>query len=184
MRMIDLITAQVKKSTTKRRPGRTMSNQSKAGKMHRKPESDNTFLFLTDINSILVSGEDTNGEFCVVHCSVNENDGPPLHIHGNEDESFYVLDGELEMTLGNDTFFVQSGEYVFAPRGIPHTFKVKSQKARFLVTAYPAGFDSFVKELGTPYVEGMEAQMNPPHPEFLQKLIQVSEKYNITYPGL
>lgn len=161
-----------------------MSNQSKAGKLHRKPEQDNTYLFLTDINSILVSGDDTNGEFCVVHCLVHENDGPPLHIHGSEDESFYVLDGELEMTLGDDTLRVKSGEYVFAPRGIPHTFKVKSKQARFLVTAYPAGFDSFVKELGVPYVEGMEAQLEPPTPEFLQKLIEVSKKYDITFPGL
>ncbi|CAM4510544.1 quercetin dioxygenase-like cupin family protein [Paenibacillus endophyticus] len=161
-----------------------MINQSNAGVMRRKSDHDNTFLFLTDINSILVSGEDTNGEFCVVHCSVNENDGPPLHVHENEDESFYVLDGELEMIVGADTFLVQSGEYVFAPRGIPHTFKVKSNKARFLITAYPAGFDSFVKELGTPYAEGMEALIEPPTPEFLQRLIQVSKKYNITYPGL
>lgn len=162
----------------------TMSNQSKAGKMHRNSNKENTFLFLSDINSILVSGEDTNGEFCVVHCSVSENDGPPLHIHGNEDESFYLLDGELEMTLGDETFLVKSGEYVFAPRGIPHTFKAKSKKARFLVTAYPAGFDSFVKELGVPYEEGMETQIQPPTPELIQTLIQVSKKYNITYPGL
>ncbi|MBO7747977.1 quercetin 2,3-dioxygenase [Paenibacillus sp. MWE-103] len=159
-------------------------NHPKAGAMRRKPDNDNTYLFLTDINSILVSGEDTNGEFCVVHCSVRENDGPPLHVHGSEDESFYVLDGEIEMTLGDDTFSVRSGEYVFAPRGIPHTFKVRSEQARFLVTAYPAGFDSFVKELGVPYEEGMEANMEPPTPELLQKLIEVSKKYNITYPGL
>ncbi|MBW7456408.1 quercetin 2,3-dioxygenase [Paenibacillus sepulcri] len=161
-----------------------MSNQSKAGMMHRNANKENTFLFLTDINSILVSGEDTNGEFCVVHCSVNENDGPPLHVHRDEDESFYVLDGELEMTLGNETLLVKSGDYVFAPRGIPHTFKVRSKKAHFLVTAYPAGFDSFVKELGVPYVEGMEAHIEPPTPESIQKLMQVSKKYNITYPGL
>lgn len=152
--------------------------------MRRKPDKENTYLFLTDINSILVSGEDTNGEFCVVHCAVKENDGPPLHIHENEDESFYVLEGEIEMTLGSETVLVQTGEYVFAPRGIPHTFKVRSSKARFLVTAYPAGFDAFVKELGTPYVEGMEPPTEPPTPEFLQKLAQVSGKYKITYPGL
>lgn len=46
------------------------------------------------------------------------------------------------MTLGTETISVKNGEYVFAPRGIPHTFKVKSDTAKFLVTAYPAGFDS------------------------------------------
>lgn len=161
-----------------------MNSDSKAGVMRRKADKDNTFLFLTDINSVLVSGEDTNGEFCVVHCAVKENDGPPLHLHENEDESFYVLEGELEMTLGDKTLSVQSGEYVFAPRGVPHTFKVRSPKARFLVTAYPAGFDSFVKELGVPYAEGMEAPTGPPAPEFLRKLVEVSRKYGITYPGI
>ena len=160
------------------------SNVSKTGMMHRNINKENTFLFLTDINSILVSGEDTNGEFCVVHCSARENEGPPLHIHGDEDESFYVLDGELEMILGEQTLRVHRGDYVFAPRGIPHTFKVKSPQARFLVTAYPAGFDSFVKELGVPYEKGMEEHLEPPTPEAVQKLIEVSKKYNISYPGL
>ncbi|WP_274651728.1 quercetin 2,3-dioxygenase [Paenibacillus humicola] len=161
-----------------------MNNQSKAGVMHRKNNKENTFLFLTDINSILVSGDDTNGEFCVVHCAVKENDGPPLHIHRDEDEAFYMLDGEMEMTIGSEKLSVKSGDYVFAPRGIPHTFKVKSPKARFLVTAYPAGFDTFVRELGVPYVEGMEANIEPPTPEVIEKLIEVSKKYYITYPGL
>ena len=80
-----------------------MSNQSKADVMYRNINKENTFLFLSDVNSILVSGEDTNGEFCVVHCSVKKDDGPPLHLHEKEDESFYVLDGEIEMTLGTET---------------------------------------------------------------------------------
>ncbi|GIP50057.1 cupin [Paenibacillus sp. J53TS2] len=160
------------------------SNRSKAGMMQRNINKENTFLFFTDINSILVSGEDTNGEFCVVHCAAKENEGPPLHIHGDEDESFYVLEGELEMILGDQTLRVQSGDYVFAPRGVPHTFKAKSPQTRFLVTAYPAGFDSFVKELGVPYEEGMEVRIEPPTPESIQQLIQVSKKYNISFPGL
>jgi quercetin dioxygenase-like cupin family protein len=161
-----------------------MSNQSKADVMHRNINKENTFLFLSDVNSILVSGDDTNGEFCVVHCAVKKDDGPPLHLHEKEDESFYVLDGEIEMTLGTETISVKSGGYVFAPRGIPHTFKVKSDTAKFLVTAYPAGFDSFVKELGVPYVEGMETHVEPPTPEAMQHLLSVSKKYHITYPGL
>ncbi|CAI6083018.1 quercetin 2,3-dioxygenase [Cohnella sp. JJ-181] len=161
-----------------------MSIQSKAGMMHRSINKENTYQFLTDVNSILVSGEDTNGEFCVVHCAVKKDDGPPLHLHEQEDESFYILEGEVEMTIGEKVIVAKAAEYVFAPRGIPHTFKVKSDKAKFLVTAYPAGFDSFVKELGVPYEEGMEDRVGPPTPEGLQRLLEVAQKYHISFPGL
>jgi quercetin dioxygenase-like cupin family protein len=161
-----------------------MRNQSLAAMMYRMPDKDNTFLFLSDVNSILVSGEDTNGEFCLVHCTVKENGGPPLHIHGNEDETFYILEGELEFTYDKDTFLIRAGDYVYAPRGVAHTFKVKSPEARFLVSTYPAGFDAYVRELGVPYQEGMEVEGDFRSPESIQRRLEVARKYNITYPGI
>lgn len=162
----------------------SVGNQSKVSVMHRNINEDNTYLFLSDLASVLVSGEDTNGEFCIVHYSGKKDAGPPLHIHEKEDESFYVLEGEITFFVGDETISAKAGDYVFAPRGIPHTFKVRSDEVKFVVTAYPAGFDSFVKELGVSYQEGIKMPEGPPSPELLQRLVEVSKKYNISYPNL
>ncbi len=149
--------------------------------MHRNIE-DNRYLGLDGIGSILVSGEDTNGEFCVVHCSAKKDAGPPTHIHENEDESFYILDGEMTVFVGDKMLSAKAGDYVFLPRGISHTFKVTSNEAKFLVTAYPAGFDSFVKEICVPYKEGVK--LPEFSPELAKQFIEVSKRYGISYPDL
>lgn len=162
----------------------SFEHKSKASFMHRSITDENTYFFLSDFASILVSGEDTNGKFCVLHCNGKKDGGPPLHIHEFEDETFYVLEGEITFFVGDETISAKAGDYVFAPHGIPHTFKVRSEETSFLVTAYPSGFDRFVKELGVPYYKGMKKPEGPPSTEKIQKLIEVSKKYNITYPNL
>jgi quercetin dioxygenase-like cupin family protein len=155
-----------------------------AGFMHRGISEDNTYFFLNDFTSILVSGEDTNGAFCVLHCNGKKDGGPPLHVHELEDETFYVLEGEITFFIGDQTILAKAGDYVFAPRGIPHTFKVCSEETQFIVTAYPSGFDQFVKELSVPFYKGFIKPEDPPSAEKIQKLIEVSKKYKISYPTI
>jgi len=155
-----------------------------AGFMHRGITEENTYFFLNDFTSILVSGEDTNGAFCVLHCNGKKDGGPPLHVHELEDETFYVLEGEITFFIGGQTILAKAGDYVFAPRGIPHTFKVCSEETQFIVTAYPSGFDQFVKELSVPFYKGFIKPEDPPSARKIQKLIEVSKKYKISYPTI
>ncbi|PGZ90663.1 quercetin 2,3-dioxygenase [Bacillus sp. AFS029533] len=155
-----------------------------AGFMHRGITEENTYFFLNDFTSILVSGEDTNGAFCVLHCNGKKDGGPPLHVHELEDETFYVLEGEITFFIGDQTILAKAGDYVFAPRGIPHTFKVCSEETQFIVTAYPSGFDQFVKELSEPFYKGFKKPEDPPSAKKIQKLIEVSKKYKISYPTI
>ena len=74
---------------------------------------------------------------------------PPLHIHHDADETFYVIDGDV-------TFYVDGGEiaagpsdFVFVGRSSPHAFLVRSEQARMFVTFGPAGIEGFFSELGT-----------------------------------
>lgn len=161
-----------------------INSQNKINVMHRSATKDNTYTSLSGdgLASILVSGNDTDGAFCVVHCVAQKKHQPPLHIHEKDDETFYVLEGKLTFFVGDTTITAKAGDYVFAPRGIPHTFKVDSHEASFVVTGYPAGFDSFVKEVSIPYQEGMTFHEAPPSPEMLQRFIDISKKYNISYP--
>ena len=76
--------------------------------------------------------------------------GSPLHVHHNEDEMFYVIDGELTLWVNGQTTVAPAGSFAYGPRDVPHTFTVTSDQARFLLIVQPAGFDDFVRAIGEP----------------------------------
>jgi mannose-6-phosphate isomerase-like protein (cupin superfamily) len=72
----------------------------------------------------------------------------PLHVHAREDELFYVLDGEHEFEVGEQTHRVGPGGIVFAPRGVPHAQRrVVPRTGRVLVLTAPAGLEGFFRAL-------------------------------------
>ena len=77
----------------------------------------------------------------VVEVLIRPGDEPPLHVHRNEDEWFYLLEGEMTFHVGAETFGGSAGSFVSFPRGIPHTFSVESAAARCLVLNTPGGFE-------------------------------------------
>lgn len=76
----------------------------------------------------------------VFEITTNAGCEPPLHVHEREDESFYVLDGEVTFYVGDAVVRGEAGTYLLAPRGIAHTYVVDSGIARMVVTATPSGF--------------------------------------------
>jgi len=78
--------------------------------------------------------------------------GAPLHLHREEDEMFYVVEGEVAYTAGEEEHLVGPGAVVMIPAGTPHTFQILSEEARlFTITAGSSlepAFDVFVKEMG------------------------------------
>jgi quercetin dioxygenase-like cupin family protein len=80
-------------------------------------------------------------EIGVTEVLISAGEEPPLHVHKNEDEWFYMLDGEMTFHVGNQTYRKGAGAFVSFPQGIPHTFTVESGKARFLVMNTPGGFE-------------------------------------------
>jgi quercetin dioxygenase-like cupin family protein len=72
---------------------------------------------------------------------VSPGDEPAMHVHTNEDEWFYVLEGEVAFHVGGEVFDGVPGSFVSFPRGIAHTFEVKSASARFVVVNTPGGFE-------------------------------------------
>lgn len=152
---------------------------------HRTPNDTNTYHFLSEKVTVLVSGEDTNGDYSVAHIIVPPKLGPPLHIHENADETFYILKGQFTFFVGDDTIEAKAGDYLFAPRGVPHRYVAGLEQSEYIVTVSPAGFDQFVKQLGTLVSEDAPLpEVKPPSLEELQHLVKVSEDFNITYPDL
>ena len=121
--------------------------------------------------TILLSAQDTDGSFAMFIDEVPPAAGPPLHIHHNEDETFYILAGELDMQVKEDKFTAPAGASVFLPRGIPHTFSNSgSQTARALVVLSPAGLEGFFAE-----VEPLVTQAEPD----MMAILAVADKYGI-----
>jgi quercetin dioxygenase-like cupin family protein len=108
---------------------------------------------------ILASCQSTDGEYGLVDMiEVAPGDMPPLHIHHTHDEGFLLLEGRLSLFLPDREIALRPGEFVLAPRGIPHTYQVGDAPARWLVLSTPAGFEEFVQDI---------AALDPVTPEAL-----------------
>jgi quercetin dioxygenase-like cupin family protein len=152
---------------------------------HRKPEDAETYIFLGDEKvRILVSGEDTGGDCTVAFISKVANQGPPLHVHYEEDELFEVKSGSFTFYIGDQVKEAKEGDFIFAPRGIPHRYVAGPTESSFVLTASPAGFDKFVKRLGikvtpsTPLPETVSA----PSEEAIAELLEVAKEFKISFP--
>lgn len=111
-----------------------------------------------DIYSILVSGAQTNGRYCLIDMLVPDGGGPPPHRHDFE-EMFTLLEGELEFTLRGETQTVRAGSAVNIPANAPHLFKNTSGKtAHMLCMCAPAGQEDFFMAVGVP----VESRSAPP----------------------
>jgi quercetin dioxygenase-like cupin family protein len=107
--------------------------------------------FIDNLARVLVDGEASGGALAVVEFTGRQGDMPPLHVHRADDETFVVLDGSLALFLpGGRRIDLATGEAALAPKKIPHTYRVESGEARWLVITTPAGFDAFVREAGEP----------------------------------
>jgi quercetin dioxygenase-like cupin family protein len=80
-------------------------------------------------------------EIGVIEAMLRPGEEPPLHVHKNEDEWLMVLDGEMTFQVGGENHLGKAGAFVSFPRGIPHTFSVESERARFLVMNTPGAFE-------------------------------------------
>lgn len=97
---------------------------------------------------ILVDGEQTGGRYSVMEQLMPEGADPPPHIHAFNDEWFYVMDGVMDMIVGNENIIASNGVSVWIPRNTVHAFKVTSPTCRVLNGFTPAGMEQVVKSLG------------------------------------
>lgn len=97
-----------------------------------------------------VSSEQSNGAFWLAEQTSLGGYASPLHVHSREDETFHVLEGRIELELGGEPVEVGPGETVFAPRDVPHAYRVLGDRARWLVLGTPGGFDGWFHETGEP----------------------------------
>jgi quercetin dioxygenase-like cupin family protein len=146
-------------------------------------EEGERLSFLGALTWIKATGEQTGGAFGLLEQVLPPGRGSPWHLHHNEDESFYVIEGEVLFIIGDEQQRIVAGPgtYVFGPREISHGFRVEgSFPARMLVEATPAGFENFVLALSEP---APGSGFPPARPPDMEKLMAEAARANIEVLG-
>jgi quercetin dioxygenase-like cupin family protein len=108
--------------------------------------------------TFVATAQSTGGALAIAHAVVPPGNGPPEHAHEDADESFYVIGGRTWMRAGGREFTLEQGDYVFVPRGTPHTFKNSTQEpCRMILTYTPGGMEQFFIEIGRTATAGEPA---------------------------
>jgi quercetin dioxygenase-like cupin family protein len=128
---------------------------------------------LGDNQRILLTGEDTAGSYSLIENYNPSGASIPLHLHRNEDETFYVVSGEVDFQINGEIVRATAGTTVYMPRNAPHSFTVVgSEPAKMLIMLIPAGLEKYFEELN---------QLPPGEPPDMEKVIQISADYGIEF---
>lgn len=108
------------------------------------------YWFLDILWIVLASDAQTGGRFTVMEQLMPKGAGPGPHVHPDNDEWFYVMEGALDMQVGDERLHATGGQSVFIPRGTVHAFKVASETCRVLNGFTPAAMDAIIREVARP----------------------------------
>jgi quercetin dioxygenase-like cupin family protein len=146
-----------------------------------QPGAGERIWFTNAEMTIKATAATTDGHLCLIETYAPAGHGPPMHVHHDEHEAFYVLEGELDVACGDERYGALAGSFAFLPRGVAHTFRVVGDApARLLTFGLPGGMEGFFRDAGrSPDGPGL-----PPFaPVDIGLLKRVSERYNAEIIG-
>ncbi len=125
-----------------------------------------------DIQTHKLVGSETGNQIVEWVDNVEPGVGIPPHIHTKEDEIFRVIKGKVEIMVDNITTILEAGDTAFAPKNIPHSWKVVGfEKAKMITSAFPSGIEMMFSEL---------ADLPPGPPDF-EKVTKICENHGISF---
>lgn len=131
--------------------------------------------------TVKVRAEDTGGAYSVFEDLIPPGAGPVPHTHTKEDETIFVIEGELRAWLGGKQYDVKAGDFVHMPRGVQHYFKNVSEKPTRLLLSYtPGGFEQWFLDIGKP-VAGTDEKPPEIKPEDIKRAVAAAEKYGVKF---
>jgi quercetin dioxygenase-like cupin family protein len=140
---------------------------------------DRSVWYSGQLMTFLATAEDTQGKFALIEAVARRGNDPPPHIHHREEETFYVLEGEMTFSVGGQTIKATPGTMVCLPRDVAHSFVIDSEQVRMLILLTPAGFEGWFKEFSVP----APAMTLPPQVEIpysdIQRMLESSLRYGI-----
>ncbi len=115
-----------------------------------KPSLVNSVWYNGHTFSFLLNAEQTGRELTLIHGHFRKGGEPPAHYHKQEDETFYLLEGEMRFHIGENRFTAKAGDLVFVRRTVPHHFALVTDTAKALLLINPCGPEAFFQEFGVP----------------------------------
>ena len=131
---------------------------------------------------VLISPEETSGSMALFELTMPRGGEPPKHLHTLEEETFYILEGELEFYLGESVATISPCDVIFAPRNIVHGFRILTNHAKILTLITPGDFLNHFRESGNE--ESGETELvppsGPPPQDVVEKLaIRLAERFGV-----
>jgi len=156
-----------------------MTNQNTA--FHLPADTGPCYSGPGDRYTFLITGAQTNGGYFMMEGIIPPGGGPPLHIHHREEESLYLLEGILDITLGKKKVKAATGDFVQIPRGTVHAFlNAGNTTARMLFFFSPAGMDKYFEEVLEP-VQNRCAAIPPVTEAVIARMVGAGPKHGIEF---
>jgi quercetin dioxygenase-like cupin family protein len=149
------------------------------GSMISGPDTQAAIWFLGALAQVRLSAAQTGGAFALVDYLARRGNASPVHVHDRDDETFFVLDGELRVFAGEEEHTAGPGTVAVLPRRLRHAYVVTSATARFLTLHSPAGFEQFAAEVGEP-ARALTLPPPPAGPPDFAALAQAAARHQIT----
>ena len=142
---------------------------------------DRSVWYNGNLLTFLATAEDTQGRFALIEAVAKRGNVPPPHIHRREDETFYVLEGEMTFSVGGQTIKATPGTMVYLPRDVEHSFVIDSEYGRVLILITPGGFEGWFEELSVPATAvTLPPQVEVPYSE-IQRMLEASPRYGLEF---
>jgi mannose-6-phosphate isomerase-like protein (cupin superfamily) len=116
----------------------------------RRHNEGQALWWFNSLTLVKASGRETGGLLTVLEVTEPAGEETPLHVHENEDESFFILEGSASFVIGDLTVEAGVGDFLYGPRGIPHRYTVGPAGCRLLFILTPGGFDEMVAGMSQP----------------------------------
>ncbi|MGH3011780.1 MAG: cupin domain-containing protein [Gaiellaceae bacterium] len=151
--------------------------------LHRPVATGPAYWGPGDHYTFLVTGEESGGAYFAMEALVPPGGGPPPHVHTREDETFYLLEGEIEFLLGAETILAGPGDFVHVPRGTVHRFlSTGTDTARLVLTFTPAGIERWFEETLEPAPNEVRAEDVPDNvEEVAARYVATAARYGIEF---
>ncbi len=145
------------------------------------PRDGEHFWFLGSLMTVKARSEDTRGSFTLIEQLAPAGFVAPPHTHREEEEAFFLLEGEMQVTCGDEAWMLQPGGFVFLPRGVQHSFSIPEYgSARILQITSPAQFERFLSEAGDP---APDAVLPPPAEPDIPRMLEAATKFGYDVGG-
>ncbi|HEX6533607.1 MAG TPA: cupin domain-containing protein [Gemmatimonadaceae bacterium] len=149
--------------------------------VHRRAGTGRSFWGPGDEYTFLITGRESGGAYFAMEALVPPGGGPPPHIHRREDETFYVVDGECSIRLGDRMVMAGTGDFVSVPRGTVHCFRNEGTAVmRMILTFTPSGIEGFFEETLEPIVDraaGSSRTMD----EIVARYVETAPRYGMEF---